>query len=104
MAWLALIVSGLFEIVGVAGFERYNRGQRARGLLLLTLGFGTSLTLLAFAMRTIDLGVAYAVFTAIGTLGSTLLGMLLWGESRRPARLFFVAVIVAAVIGLRVVS
>ncbi|WP_106477681.1 DMT family transporter [Phytohalomonas tamaricis] len=104
MAWLALIVSGLFEIVGVAGFERFSRGRPGAGLLLLTLGFGTSLTLLSFAMRSIDLGVAYAVFTAIGTLGSTTLGMLLWGESRRPARLFFVALIVVAVIGLRLVS
>ncbi|WP_110669503.1 DMT family transporter [Salinicola halophilus] len=102
--WFLLIVSGAFEIVGVAGFERLHRGQRALGLALLVGGFGGSLGLLSIAMRSIDMGVAYAVFTGIGTLGSTLMGMLFWGESRRPLRLAFVGMIVAAVIGLKLAS
>lgn len=102
--WIVLIISGAFEIVGVTGFERLHRGQRTRGLALLVVGFGGSLGLLSIAMRTIDMGVAYAVFTGIGTLGSTLMGMLFWGESRRPLRLAFVAMIVAAVIGLKLAS
>lgn len=102
--WLALLASGCFEIVGVAGFDRINRGRLGSGLLLLAGGFGCSLSLLSIAMRSIDMGVAYAVFTGIGTLGSTLMGMLLWGESRRPLRLTFVGLIVAAVVGLKLVS
>ncbi|WP_298840430.1 multidrug efflux SMR transporter [uncultured Salinicola sp.] len=102
--WIALLVSGAFEIVGVAGFDRLNRGQRLHGMLLLVVGFGSSLGLLSIAMRSIDMGVAYAIFTGIGTLGSTLMGMLLWGESRRPLRLAFVGMIVSAVVGLKLVS
>ncbi|MGQ7244720.1 DMT family transporter [Salinicola sp. V024] len=102
--WLALLASGGFEIVGVAGFDRINRGQRLPGLALLVIGFGSSLGLLSIAMRSIDMGVAYAIFTGIGTLGSTLMGMLLWGESRRPLRLAFVGMIVAAVVGLKLAS
>ncbi|WP_110650890.1 DMT family transporter [Salinicola peritrichatus] len=100
--WLALLASGCFEIVGVAGFERLHRGQRLHGLLLLIAGFGISLGFLSIAMRSIDMGVAYAIFTGIGTLGSTLMGMLLWGESRRPLRLAFVGMIIVAVVGLKV--
>jgi len=102
--WLALLASGVCEIVGVAGFDRLNRGLRLQGLLLLVVGFGCSLSLLSVAMRSIDMGVAYAIFTGIGTLGSTLMGMLLWGESRRPLRLAFVGMIVAAVVGLKLSS
>ncbi|OLO05707.1 MULTISPECIES: multidrug efflux SMR transporter [Salinicola] len=102
--WMALLASGCFEIVGVTGFDRLNRGRRRSGLLLLAGGFGCSLGLLSIAMRSIDMGVAYAIFTGIGTLGSTLMGMLFWHESRRPLRLAFVATIVAAVVGLKLVS
>lgn len=102
--WLALLASGACEIVGVSGFHRLSLGRRTSGLLLLATGFGSSLTLLSIAMRSIDMGIAYAVFTGIGTLGSTVMGMLFWHESRRPLRLAFVAMIVAAVVGLKVVS
>ncbi|WP_110650871.1 DMT family transporter [Salinicola peritrichatus] len=55
----------------------------------------------SISMRSIDMGVAYAIFTGIGTLGSTLLGMWRWGESRRPLRLAFVGMIIVAVAGLK---
>ncbi|WP_106418894.1 DMT family transporter [Salinicola tamaricis] len=102
--WLALLASGACEIVGVSGFARLHRGQRASGVALLGVGFGCSLGLLSIAMRSIDMGIAYAVFTGIGTLGSTLMGMWLWGESRRPLRLAFVGLIVVAVVGLKLAS
>ncbi|MFC0269738.1 DMT family transporter [Kushneria aurantia] len=104
MYWLALIASGLMEVVGVTGIEKINRGSRPLGLALLVVGFGMSLALIAFAMRDIPLGIAYAVFTAIGTVASATLGMLCWGEPRSPARLGYIALIIASVVGLKLVS
>ncbi|SPJ33947.1 DMT family transporter [Kushneria phyllosphaerae] len=104
MYWLALIVSGLMEVIGVTGIEKFNRGSRRQGLAMLVIGFGLSLAFISFAMREISLGIAYAVFTAIGTVASALLGMLFWDESRSPIRLGFIALIIASVIGLKLVS
>ena len=53
-------------------------------------------------MATIPLAVAYSVFTAFGTLGSTAIGIMLWGDSARPARLAWIAGLVVAVIGLKI--
>ncbi|MCK0745925.1 DMT family transporter [Chromohalobacter nigrandesensis] len=99
--WLALLGAGVFEVLGVVGFARVSQGRALAGGVLMTLGFGTALGFLALAMRGIDLGVAYAVFTGIGTVCATLLGMLCWGESRHPLRIAFTALIVIGVLGLK---
>ncbi|RKR06849.1 paired small multidrug resistance pump [Kushneria sinocarnis] len=104
MYWLALLASGLMEVVGVMGMEKLNRGSRPLGLGLLALGFGSSLLLISLAMRAIPLGIAYAVFTAIGTVVSALLGMTLWNEPRDPVRVGWIALIIASVVGLKLVS
>ncbi|ABE57472.1 MULTISPECIES: DMT family transporter [Chromohalobacter] len=102
--WLALLGAGIFEVLGVVGFARVSRGRALAGGLLMTLGFGTALGFLALAMRGIDLGIAYAVFTGIGTVCGTLLGMLYWGESRHPLRIAFTALIVLGVVGLKLLA
>ncbi|OHV07127.1 DMT family transporter [Kushneria phosphatilytica] len=104
MYWMALLASGLMEVVGVMGMEKINRGSKPLGLLLLCAGFGSSLLLISFAMRVIPLGIAYAVFTAIGTVISAILGMTLWNEPRDPARIGWIALIIISVIGLKLVS
>ena len=102
MAWLWLAVAGICEIIGVVGFARTSHGQRASGLVLAAGGFTAGLTCLHAAMATIPLAVAYSVFTAFGTLGSTAIGIMLWGDSARPARLAWIAGLVVAVIGLKI--
>lgn len=102
--WVALLLSGLMEVIGVTGIEKFNRGSKPVGLLMLTSGFGLSLLLISYAMREIDLGIAYAVFTAIGTVASALLGMMFWGEPRTRTRLGFIALIIASVVGLKLIS
>lgn len=101
MSWLWLIIAGVFEIVGVAGFERLTRRRYASGLLLGGAGFTIGLTCLRLAMAEIPMAIAYGVFTGIGALGSTLVGICFWGDSARPARLACIGVIVIAVIGLK---
>ncbi|WP_372629619.1 multidrug efflux SMR transporter [Cohnella sp.] len=101
MAWFALVLAGMFEVVGVLAMNRLKQKKDKLSVLLLVLGFIVSFALLSVAMKTISMGTAYAVWTAIGTVGGTLVGMLLYGESRQPRRIFFLALVVAAVVGLK---
>ena len=101
MTWLTLIAAGLFEIVGVAGFERLSRRRLASGLALTLGGFALGLLCLRHAMQDIPMAIAYAAFTGIGALGSTLLGIVFWGDSARPARLLCIVAVVVSVVGLK---
>jgi len=104
MAWIALIFAGIFEVVGVLGMNRLKEKKDKQSWLLLVLGFIASFVLLSVAMKTISMGTAYAIWTAIGTVGGTLVGMLVYGESRHPRRIFFLALVVAAVVGLKAIG
>lgn len=100
-AWLWLLVASGFEIVGVAGFARLSHGRRLSGAVITIGAFAAGLTCLHTAMAELPMAVAYGVFTGFGALGSTLLGILFWGDSARPARLAWIAGLVVAVIGLK---
>ncbi|MDX8044966.1 multidrug efflux SMR transporter [Gracilibacillus sp. S3-1-1] len=104
MNWIILIFAGLFEVVGVNGMQRVADGKKASGFVFILVGFSLSLGLLSIAMLTIPLGVAYAVWTGMGTVGSVVLGMLFYHDSVDRKRIFFLSLIVIAVIGLRIVS
>lgn len=99
--WALLIAAGLFEIAGITGFQQLSQRRYARGLPLTVLGFGLALTMLHWATQDLPLTLAYAVFTAVGTLGSVLLGAMFWGERLPASRLFWVALVVASLIGLK---
>jgi len=104
MAWLSLIFAGLFEVVGVMGMNRIKTRRDLRSFAILIAGFACSFVLLSYAMKTISMGTAYAIWTAIGTVGGTLIGMLIYGESREPLRIFFLGLVVCAVVGLKLIS
>lgn len=72
--------------------------------IVLVGGFAVSFSLLGLAMRTLPMGLSYAVWTGIGTVGGTLVGMLIYGESKDWKRLAFIAMIVAAVVGLKLTA
>lgn len=100
MGWLFLIIVGGFEITGVTGMQMVT----LKGLILLFISFIFSFTFLSFAMQTISLGISYAVWAGVGTVGSTLVGMMYYGESKDKLRMFFIALVVVAVAGLRLSS
>ncbi|WP_054705446.1 multidrug efflux SMR transporter [Bacillus sp. JCM 19041] len=104
MSWFLLIIAGIFEVVGVTGIQMITKGQKKQGFAVLTIGFIISFGLLGIAMETIPLGVAYAVWTGIGTVGSALVGMLYYNESKDRLRIIFIGLVVVSVIGLRIVS
>jgi paired small multidrug resistance pump len=104
MTWISLIFAGLFEVMGVMGMTLVNTKPSLRSTLILVVGFGTSFALLSYAMTGIPMGTAYAVWTGIGTVGSALVGMLFYGESKDSKRIIMIAVIVMSVIGLKLIE
>ena len=103
MAWFALLIAGLCEVGAVYGMNRAAH-KKIDGYVLMTFFFGASLALLSFAMNTIPMGTAYAVWTGIGTAGATIMGMLLFGEARDWRRFVCIAVIIASVVGLKLLG
>jgi len=104
MAWISLIVAGLFEMFGVLMINKLHRDRSWQSALLLAAGFGGSFLFLSYAMRTLPMGTAYAIWTGIGASGGAIAGMLLYGESKDWRRIVFIAMILGAVIGLKLIS
>ncbi len=104
MAWLYLLLAGVFEIgfaIGLKYTEGFTRLWPSVGTVASA---AISLWLLTQALKAIPLGTAYAIWTGIGALGVATLGIVLFSESASPARLLCIAVIVAGVIGLKLTS
>jgi quaternary ammonium compound-resistance protein SugE len=101
MAWLLLIVGGLFE-VGVTTCLRFVDGFRN---LPWTLGFLASVTLsmglLEMASRTIAMGTAYAVWGGIGAAGTVIVGIWFFGEPANSMRLLLLVALIGCIVGLR---
>lgn len=104
MAWIELIFAGLFEMAGVAMMNQYSHDRKWKSLILLILAFGASFLFLSLAMETLPMGTAYAIWTGIGASGGAIVGMLFYGESRDWKRILFIAMVLSAAVGLKLVS
>lgn len=104
MAWVSLLVAGICEMAGVAMMNQYTKDQKWRSLLLLVIAFGASFLFLSIAMETLPMGTAYAIWTGIGASGGAIIGMLFYGESKDWKRLLFIAMVLSAAVGLKLVS
>ncbi|MGI6226270.1 MAG: DMT family transporter [Peptococcales bacterium] len=104
MAWFSLILAGLLETFGVAMINRLHIKRNWQTIVLLICGFGSSLFLLSYSLKFIPMGTGYAIWTGIGVVGGTLVGMIFYNESRDWQRLFFIALVLSAAIGLKLVS
>ena len=104
MNWLILLVAGLLEVVWAVGLK-YTEGFTRLAPSVATLAaMAGSVGLLGLAMRTLPLGTAYAVWTGIGTVGTAIAGMLLLGEPAGALRLGCISLIVAGIVGLKVLT
>ncbi|GAB2789675.1 quaternary ammonium compound efflux SMR transporter SugE [Dyella kyungheensis] len=104
MAWLLLTIAGVFEIA-FALCMKWSEGFSRVGPALLTVGAGLlSVFLLSYSLRTLPVGTAYAVWTGIGAAGTAILGIVILGDSMAPIRVLCIALILAGVIGLKLVS
>lgn len=104
MAWLWLILGGLFE-VGFTTSLRYVDGFRnVPWTLAFLVSVAISMALLEYAARTIPMGTAYAVWGGIGAVGTVLVGIAFFGEPASLVRALLILVIVAAIAGLRLTA
>jgi len=104
LAWVVLFVAGLFEVGWYNGLkytEGFTRLWPTVGTLISVV---VSMGLLGVALRTLPVGTGYAVWTGIGTVGTAVLGIILFREPATVARLFCIALIVAGIVGLKLVS
>ena len=106
MGWVWLTVAGLFEIGWAAGLKCSQGLSLAKpGLSALTIGLSIiSFVLLGQATKTLPIGTSYAVWTGIGAVGSAILGIVFFGESRDPARIACIAIIVVGIVGLKLTT
>ncbi len=104
MAWAYLTVAGLFEIGWAVGLKYSDGFSKPVPSVLTVVAMGFSIWLLALAMKTIPVGTAYAVWTGIGAIGVAVLGMVLFGESREILRILCLFLIIAGIVGLKVLS
>lgn len=104
MAWISLVAAGLFEMFGVAMINKLHKDRNWQSFVLLLIGFGASFFFLAYAMETLPMGTAYAIWTGIGASGGAILGMLFYNESKDWKRILFIAMVLGAAVGLKLVS
>jgi quaternary ammonium compound-resistance protein SugE len=103
MAWVLLGIAGLLEIAFALSMKLSEGFTRlVPGLLTVATGL-SSVILLSLALRTLPVGSGYAVWTGIGAAGTAILGMAFLGDSAAPSRLFCILLILAGVIGLKLV-
>lgn len=104
MAWFLLLIAGVLEIGWAVGLKYTDGFTRLVPSVLTVLGMAISLALLGLAVRSLPIGTAYAVWTGIGTIGSALLGIVLFGEPASAARLGCIALILGGILGLKLIT
>jgi quaternary ammonium compound-resistance protein SugE len=104
MHWILLVIAGLFEVGWAIGLK-YTEGFTRLWPSVWTAGaMVASLVLLGFALRSVPVGTGYAVWTGIGAAGTAILGIVLFAEPATAARLGCIALIVAGIVGLKLVT
>ena len=104
LAWALLVLAGVCEIGWAIGLKYTDGFSRLLPSVITLLLMAVSIVLLAVALKQIPLGTGYAVWTGIGAAGTAILGMFLFDESREALRLLFLGLIVAGIVGLKLVS
>lgn len=104
MAWVYLVIAGLFEIGWAIGLKYTEGFTRIMPTALTVAAMVASVALLGLALRELPVGTGYAVWTGIGTVGTALLGMYLFGDPATVARIVCIGLIVAGIAGLKIIS
>ncbi|MFF4759067.1 DMT family transporter [Streptomyces sp. NPDC001292] len=104
MAWVLLVLAGLLEVGWSIGMKFTDGFTRPLPSVLTGAGIVTSMVLLSYAARSLPIGTAYGVWVGIGAAGAAVVGMVALGEPATAARIFFVSLLLVAVVGLKVTS
>ncbi|MDM5213177.1 multidrug efflux SMR transporter [Peribacillus sp. NJ4] len=102
MAWIYIIMAGLLEIVWVIGLKYSHGFTKIIPSTVTVVIIIFSFFLLSKALHSIPLGTGYAIFTGLGTVGTVVTGMLFLGETINPLKVFFMALMILGIIGIKV--
>ena len=104
MAWIYLLGAGILEIVWAVGLKYTNGFTKLAPSAITVTAMIASMYLLALAARSLPIGTAYAVWVGIGAVGAAIFGIILLGEPATPLRLFFLGLMLASIIGLKLTA
>lgn len=104
IAWILLVAAGLFEVGWAFGLKHTDGLTRLWPTLWTAVALVASMALLAFSLRALPLGTAYAVWVGIGAVGTAALGIAFFGEAATPGRLVSIALIVCGIVGLKLAT
>jgi quaternary ammonium compound-resistance protein SugE len=104
VAWIILFIAGLFEIGWAVGLKYTEGFTKLVPTVFTAISLALSMGLLGWAVRTLPLGTAYAIWTGIGAVGTAVVGIVLFKEPATAARLACLALIVSGILGLKVFS
>ncbi|UYN91498.1 MAG: multidrug efflux SMR transporter [Anaerolineales bacterium] len=99
--WIVLLLAGLFEVCWAVALKYTQGFTKLWPSLFAAITLGLSVYLLSVATRRLELSVAYAVWVGIGTVGASLLGIILFKEAINPSKLLFLGLLIASIIGLK---
>ena len=104
MSWIYLFAAGLLEVVWAVGLKHTEGFTRLWPSAITVTAMAASVFLLGLALRQLPLGTAYAIWTGIGTVGTVVVGMVMMGEPAGALRLGCIALIIAGIAGLKLLS
>jgi quaternary ammonium compound-resistance protein SugE len=104
MPWVLLIIAGLLEVCWAIGLKYTEGFTRPLPSVLTIIAIIASMVLLSLAARSLPIGTAYAVWVGIGALGAAILGIVLFREPVTAARVFFLALLLTSIIGLKLTT
>lgn len=104
MAWILLIVAGLFEMLGVMMMNQWHHHKTTNTIYLMLASFALSFLFLSIALQTVPMSMGYAIWTGIGAAGAAIVGIIFYKESKNTKRIFFLSLIILAVIGLKIIG
>jgi len=104
MNWIVLFIAGLFEVAWAIGLKYSEGFSKPVASVFTIVTMIISMALLSYSVKTLPVGTAYAVWTGIGAVGTAILGIFLFNESREFMRIFFIFLIIAGIVGLRFYS
>jgi quaternary ammonium compound-resistance protein SugE len=102
MAWLYLFIAGLFEIAWAVGLKYSEGWTKLYPGIFTIITMIASFFFLSLSVKTLPIGTAYAVWTGIGTVGTVIYGILFFDESSEFLRIFFIFLIFAGIVGLKI--
>lgn len=104
MAWLLLVVAGIFEIGWAVGMKYTDGFTKLVPSALTLISMALSVYLLSLATKEIPIGTAYAVWTGIGIVGTTIFGVFLFQEPVQTLKIVFILMILVAIVGLKLIT